>query len=319
MQRERCKPKEGEDMSDTHSRTVQSDTAHSKFRMILVGFAFLLQLSVAILFVLRFQEHIVWASGVLQLLALIVTFFIVGSDSNSAFKVTWLVFIGLTPVVGLIVYLLLGNPNAPRISKKAFNKNHRTLMQFLQRSNATLTQLDKTDKGIANQFRYLQKQASYPTYTHTDVQLYSDASDGLEAQLRDLDKAEHFIFMDYHAIEDGESFQRISRILARKAQQGVEVRLMYDDVGSVSFINRSFIKKMRSLGIQCKVFNPLLSFLNIFVNNRDHRKITVIDGRVGFTGGYNLANEYFNIDSPYGHWKDAGLRLEGDAVQSKFS
>ena len=154
---------------------------------------------------------------------------------------------------------------------------------------------------------------------HTDVQFYSDASDGLEAQLRDLDKAEHFIFMDYHAIEDGESFQRISRILARKAQQGVEVRLMYDDVGSVSFINRSFIKKMRSLGIQCKVFNPLLPFLNIFVNNRDHRKITVIDGRVGFTGGYNLANEYFNIDSPYGHWKDTGLRLEGDAVQSKFS
>lgn len=165
MQRERCKPKEGEDMSDTHSRTVQSDTAHSKFRMILVGFAFLLQLSVAILFVLRFQEHIVWASGVLQLLALIVTFFIVGSDSNSSFKITWLVFIGLTPVVGLIVYLLLGNPNATRISKKAFNKNHRTLMQFLQRSNATLTQLDKTDKGIANQLRYLQKQASYPTYT----------------------------------------------------------------------------------------------------------------------------------------------------------
>ncbi len=96
----------------------------------------------------------------------------------------------------------------------------------------------------------------------------------------------------------------------------MEVRVFYDDMGSIGFINTDFVKKMESIGIHCRVFNPFVPGLNLFLNNRDHRKITVIDGKVGFTGGYNLANEYFNYTHPYGQWKDTGIRLEGDAVQS---
>ena len=143
---------------------------------------------------------------------------------------------------------------------------------------------------------------------------YSEASDGLEAQLADLAKAEEFIFMEYHAIEEKESFGRIRDVLADRAAHGVEVRVFYDDMGSIGFINTDFVKRMEALGIQCRVFNPFSPGLNLFLNNRDHRKITVIDGTVGYTGGYNLANEYFNIDAPYGYWKDTGLRLEGNGV-----
>ena len=96
----------------------------------------------------------------------------------------------------------------------------------------------------------------------------------------------------------------------------MEVRVFYDDMGSIGFINTDFVKKMEAIGIHCRVFNPFMPGLNLFLNNRDHRKITVIDGKVGFTGGYNLANEYFNYTHPYGQWKDTGIRLEGDAVQS---
>lgn len=96
----------------------------------------------------------------------------------------------------------------------------------------------------------------------------------------------------------------------------MEVRLLYDDVGSVGFISPEFIKRMEADGIQCRVFNPMVPMLHVFMNNRDHRKITVVDGKVGFTGGYNLADEYFNLTSPYGHWKDTGVRLEGDAVKN---
>lgn len=99
-------------------------------------------------------------------------------------------------------------------------------------------------------------------------------------------------------------------------QAGVEVRVFYDDMGSIGFINTDFVKKMEQIGIHCRVFNPFMPGLNVFLNNRDHRKITVIDGKVAFTGGYNLANEYFNYTNPYGQWKDTGIRLEGDAVQS---
>lgn len=101
-----------------------------------------------------------------------------------------------------------------------------------------------------------------------------------------------------------------------RAAHGVEVRIFYDDVGSIGFINHDFRKRMEENDIACRVFNPIIPVLSVFMNNRDHRKITVIDGKVGFTGGYNLANEYFNITHPYGHWKDTGIRLEGDAVKS---
>ena len=122
--------------------------------------------------------------------------------------------------------------------------------------------------------------------------------------------------MEYHAIEDAEAWHKIQDVLEERVKAGVEVRVFYDDMGSIGFINTDFVKKMESIGIHCRVFNPFVPGLNLFLNNRDHRKITVIDGKVGFTGGYNLANEYFNYTHPYGQWKDTGIRLEGDAVQS---
>ena len=131
-----------------------------------------------------------------------------------------------------------------------------------------------------------------------------------------LEKAERFIFIEYHAIEDAISFGRMKRILAEKVKQGVDVRVLYDDVGSIGFIDSVFVKRMESLGIKCRVFNPLVPVLNMIMNNRDHRKLTVIDGKVGFTGGYNLADKYFNLENPYGHWKDTGVKLTGDAVRS---
>ena len=104
--------------------------------------------------------------------------------------------------------------------------------------------------------------------------------------------------------------------MEERVKAGVEVRVFYDDMGSIGFINTDFVKKMERIGIHCRVFNPFMPGLNVFLNNRDHRKITVIDGKIGFTGGYNLANEYFNYTHPYGQWKDTGIRLEGDAVSS---
>ena len=122
--------------------------------------------------------------------------------------------------------------------------------------------------------------------------------------------------MEYHAIEDKESWGRIQQVLEERVRAGVEVRVFYDDMGSIGFVNMDFVKKLKKSGINCRVFNPVIPVLNFFLNNRDHRKITVIDGKVGYTGGYNLANEYFNVTNPYGRWKDAGIRLEGDAVKS---
>ena len=174
----------------------------------------------------------------------------------------------------------------------------------------------KKDRRIYNQSWYLWKKAGFPVYQNTDVRFYKDTCEALEAQKEELKKAEKFIFMEYHAIQDSTAWAGIEAILKEKAASGVDVRVFYDDMGSIGFLSKPFVKRLQSEGIKCKVFNPVMPVLNVFMNNRDHRKITVIDGKVGFTGGYNLADEYFNLTHPYGQWKDSGIRLEGEAVRS---
>ena len=193
-------------------------------------------------------------------------------------------------------------------------------MTMLRRYHTPILQqrraLPYPDRITRNHARYLQDRAGYPAYDNTDVTFYGDTCEALEAQKTALRSAEKFIFMEYHAIEDAAAWQELEDILAERAAHGVEVRVFYDDVGSIGFINSKFVKKLAGRGIQCRRFNPVIPILNVFMNNRDHRKITVEDGRVGFTGGYNLANEYFNLTHPYGQWKDTGIELRGEAVRS---
>ena len=153
-------------------------------------------------------------------------------------------------------------------------------------------------------------------YENTSVRYLGDGAKTLEAMKADLEKAEKFIFMEYFIVADNSAFQEIREILVRKARQGVEVRLMYDDIGSLGFVNLRFARGLSEDGIRCRVFNPAVPVVNLFLNHRDHRKTTVIDGKVGYIGGYNLSDEYFGRARPYGVWKDTGLRLEGEAVRS---
>ena len=134
----------------------------------------------------------------------------------------------------------------------------------------------------------------------------------VEVLKKELEKAEHFIFMEYFIVQNGSAFRELEEILVRKAREGVEIRLLYDDFGSIANVGREFSRRLAGEGIQCIAFNPASPFLNLFLNHRDHRKITVIDGKVGFTGGYNLADEYFDIVQPYGKWKDSAIKLEGE-------
>ena len=251
-----------------------------------------------------------------SVLALCVAFYIYGKDMNAGFKLPWIIAILAFPVLGLCLYFLFGRPGATKHMRQHFEKIDADLEGTLVQDENVLKNLEATDFAVANQARYLWKCAGYPAWQNTDVEFHKTAEEGLEAQKRELRKAKKFIFMEYHAIEDAQSFAGMKSILFEKAKEGVEVRLIYDDVGSMGFINTDFVKQMESQGIQCRIFNKIVPFVNMFMNNRDHRKITVIDGQVGFTGGYNLADEYFNITHPYGLWKDTGVRMEGDAVRS---
>lgn len=285
-------------------------------RLVFVGLSVLAQAIWLIELFIRLNEYSVWISLATSIIALIIVLRIYGREMNAAMKMPWIILIMAFPLLGVCVYLLCGHSGVTYGMRKFFELIDHELYGKLSQNARVMSDLRETDPGIANQCYYISQYGGYPVYDDTEVVFYGEAADGFEAQKTAIKKAEHFIFMEYHAIEDAEAFESLKRLLIEKASQGVEVRLIYDDIGSISFINTDFVKKMEEKGIQCRIFNRIVPFLNIFMNHRDHRKITVVDGKVGFTGGYNLANEYFNLTHPYGQWKDTGIRLEGSAVRN---
>ena len=285
-------------------------------RLMFAALGFVIQVVWIIMLCLKLNDYSAAISLGSSVLALCVAFYIYGKDMNAGFKLPWIIAILAFPVLGLCLYFLFGRPGATKHLRQHFEKIDADLEGTLVQDENVLKNLEATDFAVANQARYLWKCAGYPAWQNTDVEFHKTAEEGLEAQKRELRKAKKFIFMEYHAIEESSAFLELKEILVQKAKEGVEVRVFYDDVGSFVFINKDFIKRMEAVGIQCRVFNPMHPFLNIFMNNRDHRKITVIDGKVGFTGGYNLAEEYFNRTHPYGYWKDTGIMLTGDAVRN---
>ena len=300
-----------------HMRTEKKTAVKNSFgRLLATGIFVLIQVAWLAYLLLYFYRGYAWISLLSTFIAIILVLKIYGTSTNSAMKMPWIIVILAFPILGILIYLLFGRSIVTRAVKKRFNSIEESYKKSLSQDENILKEVKDKDIYIYNQFHYLSDHEGYPVYKNTDIEFYSIGEEGLEAQLTELEKAEKFIFMEYHAIEDAESFARLKHILENKAQSGVEVRIFYDDLGSIFFLNKEFIKQMRQKGIQCRVFNPLKVIVNMFMNNRDHRKITVIDGKVGFTGGYNLADEYFNITHPYGYWKDTGIKLQGDAVKS---
>ena len=285
-------------------------------RIFITALLVLIQVVWIIELFVRLNKYSTGISLVSGAIALIVVIKIYGRDMNSAMKMPWMILIMAFPVAGVGIYLLCGHSGVNIGIRKHFQGLQSELTLLLPEKEDVLQKLSAEDRQTGNMARYISHSAGYPVYGNTDLEFYPEAVDGFEAQKEALKQAKKFIFMEYHAIEDAQSFAGMKSILFEKAKEGVEVRLIYDDVGSMGFINTDFVKQMESHGIQCRIFNKIVPFVNIFMNNRDHRKITVIDGQVGFTGGYNLADEYFNITHPYGLWKDSGVRMEGDAVQS---
>ena len=285
-------------------------------RLAFVGVAVILQVVWLSYIVSRAGQYSSYVNLGLQLLSMIAVMSIYSQNRSSASKIMWIVLVLLLPVLGVCLYLLVGQPWATYSIRRRFENIDQSLSGRLPQDEHLLSRIREGDPAFFGQVNYIHKWAGYPVYENTQVEFHPLGDIAFSRLKEELKKAEKFIFMEYHAIELSRCFMEIEEILAERAANGVEVRLFYDDVGSFSFIGPQFVQRMQGKGVHCRVFNPLVPVVHSFMNNRDHRKITVIDGKVGFTGGYNLADEYFNVKHPYGHWKDTGVLLRGDAVRS---
>ena len=251
-------------------RSEESSVKNSVGRATFVFFAIVSQVFCILLLIKRLNEYSTLISLCTTILTLIVVLWMYNTKMPMGFKLPWIMLILAFPVLGLALYLLLGRSDITRGMRLRIEKIDEILDKKLVQDDKILDDLRQSDHSVANQMAYISKYAKYPVYENTDVEFYKDASDGFEAQLLELEKAKKFIFIEYHAIEDAISFGRMKRILAEKVKQGVDVRILYDDVGSIGFIDSVFVKRMEALGIKCRVFNPLVPVLNMIMNNRDH-------------------------------------------------
>lgn len=303
-------------MSAGKTQETRANVKNGVIRMIFALLSIAIEIVLIILIIIGMSKEFVWFSAAFSLLGLAVVLGLYGKKQSASIKMPWILLILLVPVAGLAFYLLVGQNQGTKKMRKRYEEIDKKLLPLLPANDKEQQELKEKSPYAANITHYIREYSGYPVYKNTDITYFDDAKKGLESQKEELKKAKEFIFMEYHAIEDAESWRGIQEILEEKVKEGVEVRVFYDDMGSIGFVNTDFVKRLESVGIHARVFNPFAPGLNLFLNNRDHRKITVIDGKVGFTGGYNLANEYFHLTEPFGFWKDTGLKLEGDAVRS---
>lgn len=238
--------------------------------------------------------------------------FIINKKDNPAYKLVWVILLLIMPIVGALMYVFFGN-------KKPSKKMRRRLNRELERTEEALSQdvavLEKVeDRRVMRQMNYTYKASRYPVYENTTARYFPSGEEAFEVMKEELNKAEHFIFFEYFIVQEGEMWNSILEILERKAKEGVDVRVMYDDVGCVALLPFRYYKKLEKKKIKSVAFNPFVPFLSLVMNHRDHRKILVIDGHTGFSGGINIADEYINKVERFGYWKDTAIMLKGDAV-----
>lgn len=237
---------------------------------------------------------------------------IIASENNPDFKVPWLVLILGLPVVGFMLYYMFAQR---KLKRKLVNRlNALRGITYRHNDKECFDQLKKENAVACTQAESICKIADTHAFAGTKQRYFALGEDMFKAMCDDLKRAEKFIFMEYFIIEQGIFWTNILEILKEKVSQGVEVRVVYDDIGCMRTLPGNYVKTLNKAGIKATVFSRLKGKANSEFNNRSHRKITIIDGRIGYTGGINLADEYINEIERFGHWKDGGIRLEGQAV-----
>ena len=241
---------------------------------------------------------------------------VINTRDNPTVKLSWAFVIATVPLLGAVLYCFVRFDLGHRLTRKLLERSIEASVPFLPDQENLTEQLRQTDKSLCNLSYYLRTHGNFPIYTNTHVTYFPLGEDMFREMLIQMEQAERFIFLEFFLISEGYMWGSILDVLRRKVQEGVEVRVLYDGMNAFTNLPYGYPEELEKMGIRCKMFAPIRPFISTHYNNRDHRKILVVDGRTAFTGGINLEDRYINIDSPYGHWKDTAVMLQGDGVRS---
>ena len=309
-------------LSDTYSDVIKDSLDKRVYAVKIPGLIKLLFVAVLIISfivlnviianILNRNYYIIYS--VLQLISVIFVLFVVHKDRDPSYVLSWTIIILAFPVVGFFIYFFWGR-------RSRFNGDRKKAKNI---KNEMAPYIDPQIKNYASFLRqypenrlqasFLSKQG-FPVYRNTTCKYYSLGEKKFVDMFEDMRKAKRFIFLEYFILADGLIWQEVENIIIQKAQEGVEVRLLFDDFGSIIKAPSNLMKKLRSHNIKVYNFNPVARYISrLYINFRNHQKCCIIDGQIGYTGGTNLADEYANLHERFGHWKDTAIRLEGDAV-----
>lgn len=286
----------------------------SRFGIVLVLLA--LQILVLLGLFLKFSQlapHYYIISAVFYIFMITV---IVNSDHDASSKITWLTIMAFLPIFGALLYIYTTVDIGHRVLKKKVTHIIKNTKNKITQDKSVIDKAEEICPDVADLNYYLNKSGRFPLYENTDVTYYPIGEKMFQSMLVELDKAKDFIFMEYFIVDDGYMWDNILEVLIKKANEGVDVRVMYDGTCEFALLPRTYPSSLEKLGIHCKVFSPVSPFISTHYNYRDHRKIMVIDGKTAYNGGINMADEYINYTHKYGHFKDVGVMLKGDAVDS---
>ena len=253
---------------------------------------------------------------VLSFVGFFIVMHLVNSNQNQSISVAWIIIVLLFPGIGALVYLMFAKRKVPKGLRNLNEQTNIKAEKLLPQDLAIIERIKEEDFNVYKQFNYVLKNSAFPVYDNTQVDYYPVGEAKFEAMLVELKKAKKYIFLEYFIVREGVMWNSILDILVEKVKEGVDVRVMYDDFGTISNLPKNYHHKLAEYGIKVHIFNRLRPLLLVRMNHRDHRKILTIDGKVGFLGGINLGDEYVNQFERFGHWKDSAIKLEGEAVWS---
>lgn len=285
-------------------------------RRMFVMFLLLLQILFIVYVAISGSKHSIIINNLLITISIVVALHIVAQKNKGAYKLTWVFLILLFPLFGGLFYLLFKLQSSTRKFSKELEQVGKYSKDFYllpkDNYNGAIKKLDEFIPLVS----YLHNFANFPIYTNTTSSFLASGEDFFVSLLKELENAEKYIFLEYFIINEGVMWEKILQILKDKVRQGVEVRIIYDDFGCFLGLPNNYSNYLLSFGIKCVAFNKFKPFLTTVQNNRDHRKLAIIDGKVAFTGGINLSDEYINEKERFGHWKDSSVKVEGEAAWS---
>ncbi|MBR4455547.1 MAG: PLDc N-terminal domain-containing protein, partial [Solobacterium sp.] len=253
---------------------------------------------------------------ILRIISIAIVILIINRSQHLSSDLMWILLIMLFPVAGPFVYMLLGADMYISHTFRSILKKTEEAKHYYVQDPAIGEEIRKEYPVALNQYHYLSGSSNFPFYYNRSAEYYPLGDLGHPVMLEEMKKAKKFIFLEYFIIERGKMWNPMEEILKQKAAEGLDVRVLYDDIGSLMTLPATYASELEAAGVKCIPFNRINPIVGIIANHRDHRKIMVIDGKVGFSGGVNLADEYINENHKCGHWKDNVIKITGEAVWS---